>query len=159
MQGGRLRIYYVTNGVFESGAPRVNLDHVLALRRLGYDARCLIVPAPGQAPMPNFTEGVQVPWTADVAEPGLDDILVVGESFRLGALAVNDSPARKVLHNQGPYFTFKAFVDLGALRQWGCEAIITTSVFSAHMLMRMRWDRAMYCGAAGPGPYLRRDRH
>ncbi len=139
-----MRIYYVANGIFRSGGQRVNLEHVLGLRRLGYDARFLIVPPTGEAAAPVFPGGVEAPWTPDAGEPGLDDVVVVGEMFGAGALAVMDSPARKVLHNQGPYFTFKAFVDLGALRRWGCEAIITNSAFAAHMLMRMRWDRAIY---------------
>lgn len=138
-----MRIFYVTNGVFVTGGQRVNLDHVLTLRRLGYDARFLIVPAPGQAADPRFPSGQEAPWSADVGALTMDDIVVVGEMFGAGALAVNDAPARKVLHNQGPYFTFKAFVDLGALRSWGCEAIITPSVFAAHMVGRMGWDRSL----------------
>lgn len=139
-----MRIYYVVNGVFRSGGQHANLNHVLGLRRLGYDARFLIVPPPGQPAAPQFPPGLDAPWTADAGEPGRGDIVVVGEMFGAGALAVNDSPARKVLHNQGPYFTFRAFIDLGALRSWGCEAIIAPGVFAAHMLGRMGWDRSLY---------------
>jgi glycosyltransferase involved in cell wall biosynthesis len=102
-----------------------------------------------------------------MADLTADDIVVVGEMFGAGAIAVRDTPARKVLHNQGPFYTFKAFTDLTALRAWGCEAIITPSVFAAHMVSRMGWDRPLFAvhpaldpvfaaaGAAGGPRHLR----
>lgn len=137
-----MRIYYVSDGRLTGGAGRVTLEHVRALRRFGYDARLLRAKTSTGVPAHNSPD--DLPVVLDPTEPGLDDIVVLGESDGPGALALNDSPARKVLHNQAPYLTFKAFVDMGALRRWGCEAILTTGVFSAHMLMRLRWDRPLY---------------
>jgi hypothetical protein len=135
-----VRIFYVTQGVHRSGGQRVNLDHVASLRRLGYDARFLFVRADGTPPEP-FPDGYDLPWQATVDGLTRDDIVVVGEMFGAGALAVMETLARKVLHNQGPFYTFMAFSDLDALRRWGAEAMILPSHFAAGMVRRMGWAR------------------
>jgi len=135
-----LRIFYVTQGVHRSGGQLVNLDHVAALRRLGYDARFLFVRDDGTPPEP-FPAGYAAPWQAGVDGLSADDVVVVGEMFGAGALAVMNTPARKVLHNQGPFYTFLAFSDLDALRRWGAEAMILPSGFAAGMVAPMGWDR------------------
>ena len=53
---------------------------------------------------------------------------------------LRDSPARKVIHNQNPYYTFRAFPDLAAVEQWGCKAIIAGSAFGAERLKAMGWQ-------------------
>lgn len=135
-----MRIFYVTQGVHRSGGQRVNLDHVAALRRMGHDARFLFVRGDGTPPEP-FPDGYDAPWQATTEGLTSDDIVVVGEMFGAGALAVMDTPARKVLHNQGPFYTFMAFSDLDAIRRWGAEAMILPSRFAAGMVARMGWDR------------------
>lgn len=130
----------MTQGVHRTGGQFVNLDHVAVLRELGYDAQLLVVREDGTGPDP-FPPGREAPW---VGSPGVltaSDIVVVGEMFGAGALAVRDAPARKVLHNQGPFYSFMAFSDLGAVRAWGAEAMILPSGFAAGMLRRMGWDR------------------
>jgi glycosyltransferase involved in cell wall biosynthesis len=52
-----------------------------------------------------------------------------------------NAPARKVLHNQGPFYTFLAFSDLDAIRRWGAEAMILPSGFAAAMVAKMGWER------------------
>lgn len=133
-----MRIFYVTQGVHRTGGQRVNLDHVAALRRLGYDARFLFVRGDDTPPDP-LPDGIS--WQTDVGDLTADDIVSVGEMFGAGALAVMNTPARKVLHNQGPFYTFMAFSDLDALRRWGAEAMILPSHFAADMVARMGWDR------------------
>ena len=140
-----MRIFYVTQGVHRTGGQLVNLDHVAALRALGYDARLLFVrdpPEPGFSP--SFPPGFDAAWQSGTAGLLADDIIVVGEMFGVGALAVQDSPARKVLHNQGPFYSFRAFSDLGAMRAWGAEAMILPSGFAAKMVRRMGWDRGLH---------------
>jgi glycosyltransferase involved in cell wall biosynthesis len=140
-----VRIFYVTNGQHVAGGQLVNLDHVSALRRLGYDARFLIVRPPDEGPFtPEFPAGHEAPWQTDVGDLTAADIVVGGEMFALGALAVQRTPARRVLHNQGPYYSFMAFLDLAAIREWGCEAMILPSGFGADMLRRMGWDRGLH---------------
>ena len=138
-----MRIFYVTNGEHIAGGQLVNLDHVAGLRRLGYDARFLIVRPPGEAGpfTPQFPTGLEAPWQAETADLTADDFVVGGEMFADGARAVLDTPARRVLHNQGPFYTFMAFIDLPSLRSWGCEAMILPSGFAADMVARMGWDR------------------
>jgi hypothetical protein len=140
-----VRIFYVTNGQHVAGGQLVNLDHVAALRRLGYDARFLIVRPPGEGPFtPQFPPGREAPWQTETHDLEAEDVVVGGEMFALGALAVQATPARKVLHNQGPYYTFMAFLDLAAVRGWGCEAMIMPSGFGAAMLRRVGWDGGLH---------------
>ena len=137
-----MRIYYVINGVFRTGGQLVNLDHVLALRRLGYDALFLVVPPP-DAPAgfaPRFPAGREAPWQRGLGGIGADDVVVVGEMFGAGVLAVADTPARKVLHNQGPFFSFMSFLDVAAIHAWGAEAMVAPSGFAAQMIRRMGWE-------------------
>jgi hypothetical protein len=129
-----------------TGGQLVNLDHVVTLRKLGYDARLLIVrqPEEGGRFVPSFPDGSEAPWQLGTAGLAADDVVVVGEMFGAGALALNDSPCRKVLHNQGPYYSFAAFRDLAAVREWGAEAMIFPSAFAALMVRRMGWDRGLH---------------
>lgn len=135
-----MRIFYVTQGVHRTGGQLVNLDHVAALRAQGYDARFLFVRTDGTPPE-TFPADYDAPWQAGVDGLTSEDVVVVGEMFGAGAQAVMSTPARKVIHNQGPYYSFMAFSDLDAMRRWGAEAMILPSHFAAGMLMQMGWDR------------------
>lgn len=133
-----MRIFYVTQGVHLTGGQLVNLDHVAALRRLGYDARLLFVRDEADF-TPQFPPGLASPWQLGVRGLAADDVVVVGEIFGVGALAVMETPARKVLHNQGPYYTFAAFLDVPSIRGWGCEAMIFPSRFAADQVASFGW--------------------
>jgi hypothetical protein len=142
-----LRIHYVTQGVHLTGGQLVNLDHVVHLRRLGYDALLLIVRPPDEprgAFIPSFPAGLEVPWQVGVGGLGPDDVVVVGEMFGAGAIAVQNTPARKILHNQGPFFTFAAFIDLPSMVRWGAEAMILPSEYAAAMVARMGWKLPLH---------------
>lgn len=154
-----MRIFYVTQGVHRTGGQFVNLDHVATLRRLGHDARFLFVnDEPGFAP--EFPAGLESPWQRGAGGLTADDIVSVGEMFGAGAFAVRDTPARKVLHNQGPYYTFSAFPDVPSMERWGAEAMILPSGFAADMVRRLGWTRPthvvrpaldpVFAAAAGP---------
>ncbi|MCW5761570.1 MAG: hypothetical protein KIS90_17495, partial [Phenylobacterium sp.] len=140
-----MRIFYVTQGVHRTGGQFVNLDHVAALRRMGYDARFLFIRPDDEPPgvfTPEFPYGYEPPpWQTTLAGLTADDVLSVGEMFGAGALAVADTPCRKVIHNQGPYYSFAAFGDVSAMAAWGAEAMILPSGFAADMLARLGWTR------------------
>ncbi|MBL8555422.1 MAG: glycosyltransferase [Phenylobacterium sp.] len=133
-----MRIFYVTQGVHLTGGQLVNLDHVAALRRLGYDARLIFIRDEPDF-TPQFPPGLESPWQVGAAGLAADDVVVVGEIFGKGALALVDTPARKVLHNQGPYYTFAAFLDVASMLRWGCEAMIFPSRFAAGEVARFGW--------------------
>lgn len=140
-----MRIFYVTDGVHIAGGQLVNLDHVAALRRLGYDAQLMILRPEGEEGFtPRFPPGLEVPWRLGVGDATADDFVVSGEMFAQAAMALRDSPARRILHNQGPYYTFLTFLDLPTIREWGCEAMIMPSGVGADMLRRMGWDRGLH---------------
>jgi len=158
-----VRIFYVTDGVHIGGGQLVNLDHVSALRRRGYDARLLILRPEGEGAFtPQFPPGSEVPWQRGCDGLTSGDFAVVGEMFGLGLQAIATTPARRVLHNQGPFYTFMAFLDLPSIRDWGCEAMITCSSVGGDMLRRMGWDRGLHVvrpaldPAFVPGGELRR---
>ena len=142
----------------------MNLDHVAALRRLGYDARFLVVRPADERPTatPAFPAGFDVPWQRTTDDLTPSDIVVVGEMFGDGLLEVAQTPARKIIHNQGPFYTFMAFIDLHAMRRWGCEAMVLPSHFAAGMARRAGWDgpahvvRPALDPAFGPRPDLPR---
>ena len=141
-----MRIFFLNEGLFLTGGQFVNLDHVLALRRLGYDARFwfIRVNAPIADFRPAFPPGQEAPWQVEPPELAPDDVVVVGEMFGAGALAVREARVRKVVHNQGPYLSFEAFVDMQAFRDWGCEAMVCPSEHAAGMLRRIGWDRPLH---------------
>ena len=138
-----MRIFYVNDGLHTAGGQMINLEHVASLRRMGFDARFLILRNPAEAPgafTPRFPpphEGLPWQWTADDLTP--EDYVVLPEMFGRGLKTLRDTSARKVIHNQNPYYTFGAFPDLGAVAAWGCRAIIAGSVFGAERLKAMGW--------------------
>jgi hypothetical protein len=140
-----LRIFYLSDGGFAAGGQLVNLDHVLLLRRLGYDARFWFVRTtePIAGFRPTFPQDLpaagEIPWQVTTPELTAADVVVVGEMFGAGALAAKGLPARKVMHNQGPYLSFESFIDMPAIHAWGCEAMICPSDHAAAMLRRMGW--------------------
>jgi hypothetical protein len=69
---------------------------------------------------------------------------VIGEMFGAGAVATADAPARKIIHNQGPYLSFEAFIDVHAMRAWGAEALICPSEHAAGMLRRIGWTGPLH---------------
>ncbi|WP_411287947.1 glycosyltransferase [Phenylobacterium sp.] len=138
-----MRIFYVVSGDHVAGGQLVNLAHVTTLRTWGHDARLLIVrpPAEGDAPFqPAFPEGSEPPpWQRGAQGLAADDVVVVGEMFGQGALEVQDSPARKVIHNQNPFYIFEAFADAPSMRRWGASHMICASRFTADMALQAGW--------------------
>lgn len=139
-----MRIFYLTDGLHESGGQLVNLDHVEALRAFGYDARYLVIPRPGGPEAAVFPAGREVPWRVGPEGLAPDDVVVVGEMHGAGAKAVAGTPARKLIHNQNPFYSFVAFRDLGVVRDWGCEGVLTPSGFTAGMLRRIGWRAPLW---------------
>ncbi|MCR5880516.1 glycosyltransferase [Phenylobacterium sp. J367] len=142
-----MRIFYVTTGQHVAGGQLINLEHVAALRRMGFDARFLILPMDdaGDA-APTFPPGLESPWQYE-AELTADDWVVCGEMHGRGMLHVIKSPARKVVHNQNWHYSFQAVRDMPSLRRWGCEAIIAGSRIGAEKIVELGWD--------GPIPAVR----
>ncbi|HEY8615854.1 glycosyltransferase [Phenylobacterium sp.] len=136
-----MRIFYVTDGVHVAGGQLINLEHVAALRRMGFDARFLIVRPKGETGFrPQFPPGLESPWQLE-ADLTAEDWVVCGEMHSAGLLSVMNSPARKAIHNQNWHYSFQAFLDMASIRRWGCEAIIAGSRIGAERLRAMGWDR------------------
>lgn len=149
-----MRIFYVTSGQHVAGGQLVNLDHVATLRSWGHDARHMIINnESGFAPV--FPAGLEAPWQVGAAGLTADDVVVVGEMFGAGMLAVKDSLARKVIHNQNPHYLFHAFSSVQIIETWGASHMLCCSHFTA--------GRAREAGWRGPTsvvrPYIAADFH
>ena len=131
-------------GGFTAGGQAVNLEHVTALRRFGHDASLAIVQS-GDAPFePAFPAGVEPPpWQIGLPDLTADDVTVVGEAFGAGIQACAASPARRVIHNQNPFYTFQAFHDWDAVARYGTSHLLCASQFTAGRLTEMGWTGPM----------------
>jgi hypothetical protein len=139
-----LRIFYATTGEFAAGGQLNLLTHVTTLRAQGRDARLLFIDNRGWS-APHFPPGVELPpWQADAAGLTAEDVVVVGEMFGAAALAVAASPARKLIHNQNPFYSFEAFRDVASIEAWGCEGILCASGFIADWLRAAGWTRPLW---------------
>lgn len=135
-----MRIFYVDDGTHAAGGQLINLEHVASLRGMGFDARFLLMPEPGQPFTPNLPSPHEaLPWQMATDDLTGEDYVVLPEMFGRGFKALRDTPARRVIHNQNPYYSFRAFPDLAAVEQWGCKAIIAGSAFGADRLKAMGW--------------------
>jgi len=137
-----VRIFYALGGDFIAGGQLNTLAHIATLRAWGHDARLLVVRRPDRTAgyAPNFPPGQEVPWQLGVDGLGAGDVVVVGEMFGIAALAIKDLPVRRVLHNQNPFYSFEAFLDVRAMREWRTERILCASHFIEDFLIQAGWD-------------------
>lgn len=115
------RIYYLFAVPPSSGGDFVNVEHVAALNRMGYDARALYGSADDG--WRQFT----VPVEHGQVAVAPDDIVVLGEAISQFIAAARGMDCRKVLHDQNPFFTFLGFESAAALNGYGLEHVIVPS--------------------------------
>lgn len=125
------KIFYLFAVPPNSGGDFVNVDHVAALNRLGYDARALYGSADDG--WRQFTVPVEHGQVAIAA----DDIVVLGEAIPEFVAAARGMACRKVLHDQNPFFTFLGFDSVAALNDFGFEHVITPSDFCVARLREL----------------------
>lgn len=129
----RPALYYACTLPLRAGGELVNFQHVAALCRRGWRAFALL---DASAELPSWPLAVpMVRWG-----PGLElterDWLVVPEVthpenlIRLAAL-----PARLVIHNQNPFYTFRGVADIGALNALGLAGGLCCSQFTRDTLL------------------------
>ncbi len=128
----RPAIYYACKLPLRAGGELVNFQHVAGLRRLGWRAFALLEgpdDAAGTAlPVPAVRSGAG--WM-----PLPDDWLVVPEVTPPDSLAALAwLPARLVIHNQNPFYTFRGVRDIGALNALGLAGGLCCSRFTRETL-------------------------
>lgn len=128
----RPAIYYACALPLRAGGELVNFQHVAALRRLGWRAFALL-DAGAQLPLGPAAVPM-VRW-----EPGLDlseqDWLVVPEVTPPDSLArLAALPARLVIHNQNPFYTFRGVADIDVLNELGLAGGLCCSHFTRETL-------------------------
>lgn len=129
----RPALYYACTLPLRAGGELVNFQHVAALRRLGWRAFALLDKAaemsrgPADAPMVAGGDGL-------VLTP--EDWLVVPEVTPPESLArLAALPARLVIHNQNPFYTFRGVRDMQALNALGLAGGLCCSHFTRDTLL------------------------
>jgi Glycosyl transferases group 1 len=139
-------IYYLTVGAPTSGGQRVNEEHVIALRQMGWDARLLQWPrsGPPEAQWPRWAVDCPVvPMTsAEVLKP--HDVVVIPEPWRHQIEVLARVNVHKVIHNQNPYYGFRAADALTELPKLGIGHILTCSEFTSAFLRRSGWQGPLH---------------
>ncbi|HET7086126.1 MAG TPA: glycosyltransferase [Rhizomicrobium sp.] len=125
-------IYYPFTVPPHTGGDFVNLEHVEALARAGFDAKVLYCAEDdGLAKFP-----VPVVRLGQVAlKP--DDVLVISEIHRELLNQARGINIRRVLHNQGPYNSFYGFSSVQEFNTYPLDHVLVNSDFCAAKLKEL----------------------
>ena len=134
-------IYYICYLPPKTGGELVNLQHVAYLNRLGIRAVALVNAnpsatahslEPGDAlydlPCETLIQGRQF---------GPDDIVVIPEFYAEAFRHFATQPCRRVIHNQGPFLSFRGFESIAQMNANGLAAGLSCSTFGKNLLLRM----------------------
>lgn len=146
-------IYYPMAGPPSAGGQHVNVAHVRALAEAGYKATLLHIPSDGQPT--DFA--LDAPLLR--LEPGMkftdQDTVVLPEPWRGPIEAFAQTPARKIVHCQNPFYLFHGFDDIRAVRRQGYHQIITCSGYTAQMVQAFGYDGAVHTVRPAVSPEFR----
>lgn len=125
-------IYFPFYDPPHTGGDFVNIEHITALNRFGFNAKALYLSSDLgylQFPVPT------------VKSAGLNvtehDIMVVPELHRRLFNQLKSVDCMKVMHNQAPYYTFLGFESVRHLNEYPLTHIITCSEFAKKMLREL----------------------
>jgi hypothetical protein len=125
-------IYFPYYGRPHSGGDFVNIEHITALNRFGFNAKALYLSSDLgylQFPVPTVkAAGLKI--TAH-------DIMVVPELHGGLFNKLKSIDCMKVMHNQAPYYTFFGFETVRHLNEYPLTHIITCSEFAKKMLREL----------------------
>jgi hypothetical protein len=128
-------IYYIGSLPPRTGGELVNLQHVASLHQQGVRAVALV----NACPQADEAAAAQLPL--EVLAPGrqfgADDIVVIPEFYREAFAHFARQPCRKVLHNQGPFLTFRGFDSIEQMNAAGLTAGLSCSRFCIDLMQRM----------------------
>jgi len=129
-------IYYIGSLPPKTGGELVNLQHVASLHQLGVRAVALVNAGPkvGEAvAMGNLPLEVLAPGRQFAA----DDIVVIPEFYGEAFAHFAGQPCRRVVHNQGPFLTFRGFDSIEQMNAAGLLAGLSCSSFCIDLMQRM----------------------
>jgi hypothetical protein len=127
-------IYYIGFLPPKTGGELVNLQHVASLHQHGVRAVALVNASPqGEAAAGHLPLEVLAPGRQFAA----DDIVVIPEFYREALAHFASQPCRKVLHNQGPFLTFRGVDSIEQLNAAGLAAALSCSRFCIDLMQRM----------------------
>ena len=128
-------IYYICHVPPSTGGERVNLQHVASLAGLGMRAVALVNAA-------SETDQLRLPY--EVLAPGRQfsaaDIVVIPEFYRDAFRHFATTPCRRIIHNQGPFLSFRGYDSIAEMNTDGLSAGLTCSNFGRHLMQRMGSD-------------------
>ena len=134
--GHRPSIYYTSTLPVRAGGEVVNLQHVGSLRKRGWRAFVLLDPG-AKVEIPTRAYSVPlVTWTPHL-RLGAGDWLVVPEVTPLQTLEwMRGLACHRVVHNQGPYLTFRGFPSIRAMNAYPLAGGLTCSGFTRDLLRK-----------------------
>ena len=136
------KIYYPIAGPPSAGGQHVNVAHVRALARAGYNATLLHIPSGDQAT--DFDVGAPLIRLDAGMSFSQSDVVVLPEPWRVPIEAFAKTPARKIIHCQNPFYIFHGFDDIKSVRKLGYQEIITCSEYTSQMLRGFGYDGNVY---------------
>jgi len=134
-------IYYVCYLPPKTGGELVNLQHVAYLNRLGIRAVALVNDYPLAAPQNHHADDALPDLPRETLLQGrqfsADDIVVIPEFYAEAFRHFSTQPCRRIIHNQGPFLSFRGFESMAQMNSDGLTAGLTCSTFGKSLLQRM----------------------
>jgi hypothetical protein len=134
-------IFYVCYLPPKTGGELVNLQHVAYLNRLGIRAVALVNGDPSATPHSHEPGDALSDLPCETLMPGrqfgADDIVVIPEFYAEAFRHFATQPCRRVIHNQGPFLSFRGFESIAQMNADGLSAGLSCSTFGKNLLLRM----------------------
>ncbi len=136
-------IYYICYLPPKTGGELVNFQHVAYLNRLGIRAVALVNGGPSAAQNHEADEalsGLPRETLMQGRRFSADDIVVIPEFYTEAFRHFATQPCRRVIHNQGPFLSFRGFDSIAQMNADGLAAGLSCSTFGKNLLLRMGSD-------------------
>lgn len=129
------KIYYLISDQVNAGGQFVNIDHVLSLRSLGFNAHLMCMGNENK-----FFDDLPVVYFKNIRSLEFffseDDYVVIPEPARAYLNLFKIMRINKILHCQNPHYIFHGFDTVASLNEYGFSSIITCSDYTTEMLKR-----------------------
>jgi hypothetical protein len=153
-------VYYIGSLPPKTGGEWVNLQHVASLHRLGVRAVALVNAGPQASAVGVAGEAAAADLPLEVLAPGRQfaaaDIVVIPEFYREAFAHFASQPCRRIVHNQGPFLSFRGFDSIEQMNAAGLAAGLSCSRFCIDLMQRMGATQAWHLVRPFVHPMFRR---
>lgn len=140
-------IYYVFTSFHARGGDYVNLAHIRALNKLGFNASALFIGTDYSAfeqALSSFSD-IPIARLTDGLIGDKNNIFVSNELYRfMFDGAINFIPENIILHNQLPWATFEIFDSTNELNAHPFKYILTPSDYATNTLLDMGINKSIH---------------